>query len=80
MHTNADEWDLECINYFMLCINKNSIENFCLQEFEIFFVDYGNAERVGLSSVRCLTQETAAIPAQAVCCQLFAIKPKDVSH
>ena len=51
----------------------------CGQEVQVIFVDYGNAEKVSISNVRCLTQEVAEIPAQAVGCAMFALKPFDVS-
>ena len=51
----------------------------CGQEVQVIFVDYGNVEKVSISKVRCLTQEVAEIPAQAVGCAMFALKPFDVS-
>ena len=49
------------------------------QEVQVIFVDYGNAEKVPISNIRCLTREVAETPAQAVGCAMFALKPFDVS-
>nr|KAG5701506.1 hypothetical protein BaRGS_000902 [Batillaria attramentaria] len=44
-------------------------------EIEVYFIDYGNVEKVPLANIRCLTKETAEIPAQAINCTLFGLKP-----
>ncbi|KAK7489405.1 hypothetical protein BaRGS_00019349 [Batillaria attramentaria] len=47
-------------------------------EIEVYFIDYGNVEKVPLANIRCLTKETAEIPAQAINCTLFGLKPLTV--
>lgn len=54
--------------------------NLVFQEVVVFFVDYGNVEQVALSDIRCLTKETAEIPAQAISCRLYGLKPIKVSY
>lgn len=44
-------------------------------EIEVFFIDYGNVEKVRLANIRCLTKETSEVPAQAINCTLFGLKP-----
>ncbi|XP_076438043.1 uncharacterized protein LOC143277162 isoform X3 [Babylonia areolata] len=44
-------------------------------EVAVIFVDYGNMESVSIDNMRCLTEDTATIPAQAIPCAMFGLKP-----
>ncbi|KAL4226350.1 piRNA metabolic process [Mactra antiquata] len=46
-----------------------------VSEVDVFFLDYGNRERVKIKDTRLLPQQFMVLPSQAICCALAEIMP-----
>eukprot|EP00105_Crassostrea_gigas_P034958 XP_019919106.1 PREDICTED: RING finger protein 17 isoform X8 [Crassostrea gigas] len=84
---NMDLWTIYCPKKDMVCSCQFTADNLFYRAVitnlpgrklvDVFYVDFGNKERVHYSQLRVLLDEFLILPAQAVKCRLADVEPKD---
>ncbi|XP_061195891.1 RING finger protein 17-like isoform X2 [Saccostrea echinata] len=84
---SMDLWSIYCPKKDMVCSCQYSLDKVFYRaiitnlpgrkQVDVFYVDFGNRERVHYSRLRILLDEFLILPAQAVKCRLVDVEPKD---